>query len=130
MCVMPDKPESYSARWIRVAVACPYCRAFYEVEALAGVDYSIENPIKCPSCGEEFHLRAGVYYEDGNLTDVYVRAHAWDGKCKGWPVEGPIDMRLIDLTRPKKSDGYSSYEYASDPRVGARGTVRRVGARV
>jgi len=123
------KPWKYEAKRLITSVQCPYCEAFYEVELLAGVDSSIENPIRCPNCNRRFHIWAGVYYnkEKGVIKEVYIDVHEWDGRPRGWPVIGPIDMSPLYL----KGGSYSSYYYDSegDPKVGVRGRVHRVGPR-
>jgi len=125
------KRWEYYARRIRVGIMCPECKAYFIIEGLAGVSGPnnegrglIENPIKCPNCGEDFHVKLLIYYnEDGSVRKVYVKPHEWDGGCIAWPVKGPIDWDVLDLTRG------SSYSYSSslDPKVGAIGRPRKVG---
>ncbi len=128
------KRWEYYARRIRVGIMCPECGAYFIIEGLAGVEGPngegrglIENPIKCPDCGEKFHVKLLIYYrKDGSVRDVYVKSHRWDGGCIDWPVKGPIDWDVLDLT--SGSGGYSSYSSSdTDPRVGVIGRPRRVG---
>ena len=126
--------EIYYARRVRVAIMCPYCKAYFVIEGLAGVEgpsgegYGlVENPIKCPSCGDTFHVKLCIKYDhDERVKDVYIYSHGWDGGCIGWPIRGPIDWRVLDLTEGKPSYGWSSSS-SSDPKVGAVSNVRKVG---
>jgi len=125
------KRWEYYARRIRVGIMCPECKAYFVIEGLAGVlgpnDEGIgliENPIKCPSCGEDFHVKLLIYYnEDESVKKVYVYSHRWDGGCIDWPVRGPIDWDVLDLTNGSSYSCSSS----SDPRAGAVGNPRKVG---
>jgi len=122
------KPWMYEGKRLITAVQCPECGAYYEVELIAGVNYSVENPIECPSCGEKFHVWAGVYYNkyEGTIEKVRISVHEWDGYPDGWPVGGPIDMEpLYYRGGDPRGGGY----YSGDPKVGARGPVHKVGPR-
>jgi len=116
------KPSDYSARRLIAGIQCPYCKAYYEAEVLAGVEYDIENPFECPSCKESFHVRAGIYY--GSKVEVYLNVHEWDGGPLNWPVEGLIDMKPLVLSR--SDDCHVSY--SGDPKIGVRGRVYKIGA--
>ena len=97
------------ARWVRVAVQCPYCKAFFVINAIASQylrkyykedKYTyvgpgrIENPIKCPNCSDYFHVEVEIAYnlDTGSIDEIYVDVHKWDGKCLNWPFDESIDI--------------------------------------